>query len=137
MLRDLFSKDFGWKLFSLLLAAFIWYTVNKIIEGPKAAAIPPANVPVIYGEVPVSIVATAADVHLYGVSSNTVSVTVSGPPEVMNVMQGNQIHATVDLSDFDEKTKQLYRRVDVAVPWGITVVDVEPARLKIIPPPKP
>lgn len=137
MLRDIFFKDFGWKLFSLLLAAFIWLTVHKIIAEPQAVAISPAEKSATYGNQPVSIVATAADMHLYGVNSNTVSVTVSGPAEVMDVLQANQIHATVDLSDFDEKSKDLYRPVDVSVPWGVTVVEVEPAKLRIIPPTEP
>lgn len=137
MLRDLFFKDFGWKLFSLLLAAFIWYTVHKIIEGPRAAAVLPANIPVEYGEVPVTLMADSADVHAYSLNSNTVSVTVSGPPDAMNVLEANQIRATVDISGFDDKTRQPYLRVDVSVPWGVTVQDVEPAKVRVIPPSKP
>ena len=136
MMRDFFVKDFGWKLFSLLLAAFIWYTVHKIIEEPKAATVSPANIPVTYGNVPLAIVATAADMHLFGVNSNTVAVTVSGEKEVMDVLQANQIRATVDLSDFGNNPKDLERRVDVSVPWGVTVVNVEPAKVKVLPPKK-
>jgi hypothetical protein len=136
MLRELFVKDFGWKLFSLLLGAFIWYTVHKIIEEPKAAVVSSANRLVIYGAVPVSIVAHAADVHLFGVNSNTVSVTVSGAPQIMDELQGNQIHAAIDLSDFDPEAKDLGRRVQVAVPWGVTVISVEPADVKVVPPKK-
>lgn len=134
MIREILVKDFGWKLFSLLLAAFIWYTVHKIIEEPKPATVSSASSSVTYGNVPVFIVATAADMHRYGLNSNTISVTVSGAPERMDLFQAKDIHAIVDLSDFDEKTKNLLRPVDVAVPWGITVINVEPAELKVIPP---
>jgi len=137
MLRDIFFKDFGWKFFSLLLAAFIWYTVQKIIEEPKAVAVSPADVPVQYGEVPVFLVATGADVRLFGLNSNTVSVTVSGLAAVMNVLQANQIHATVDLSGWNEKSNAGSRRVEVSVPWGVTVRNVEPPELQVLPPPKP
>ena len=136
MLREIFIKDFGWKLFSLLLAAFIWYTVHKIVEEPKAAVVSPDNVPVIYPNVPVVVVATAADAHIFGVDSNTVSVTVSGAKEVMNVLEANQILATVDVTGFDDKSRVLSRRVDVSVPWGVTVIDVEPSQVKVIPPVK-
>ncbi|HUC83956.1 MAG TPA: CdaR family protein [Candidatus Acidoferrales bacterium] len=133
-MRDLLFKDFGWKLFSLLLAAFIWYTVEKIVEEPKAAVISPANVQAQFYEVPVLVVAAVgADRAPSQVNSNTVSVTVSGPPAVMNILQPNQIHATVDLSDFDHKSRGASRRVDVSVPWGVTVIDVEPAQLTIVP----
>jgi hypothetical protein len=136
MLREIFIKDFGWKLFSLLLAAFIWYTVHKIIEDPKAAVVSPDNIPVIYPNVPVVVVATAADAHIFGVDSNAVSVTVSGAKEVMDVLEANQIHAMVDVSGVDDNSKERSRRVDVSVPWGVTVIDVEPAQVRVIPPKK-
>ncbi|MGA2247966.1 MAG: CdaR family protein [Verrucomicrobiota bacterium] len=136
-MRDLLFKDFGWKLFSLLLAAFIWYTVQKIIEEPKAAPVSSASISVSYDAVPVSVVTMAAGQPPLQVNSNTVSVTVSGPPAVINVLQRNEIHAAVDVSDFDSKSKDVYRRVDISVPWGVTVSDVEPAMLRVIPPVHP
>jgi len=136
MLRDIFFKDFGWKLFSLLLAAFIWYTVQRIIEEPKAVAVSPADIQVQYGAVPVSLVAASLDAHRYGLSSNLISVTVSGPPGIMKLLQEDQIHATVDLSGWDPQSKALARRVEVSVPWGVTVLDVEPPKLAILSPPK-
>jgi YbbR domain-containing protein len=135
-MRDLFIKDLGWKLFSLLLAAFIWLTVHKIIEEPNFSTASAAVRPVTYGNLPVLIVATAADMRPYRVAPNTVSVTVSGPPEVMAVLQANQIRATVDLTDINS-ARDLKRRVDVSVPSGVTLVNVEPAKVGVILPPRP
>jgi hypothetical protein len=134
-MRDLLFKDFGWKLFSLLLAGFIWLTVHKIVV-PAAGASPSATSTVTYGGLPVTPVAAAMDTRSFGLNSNSVSVTVSGPSEVMAVLQGNQIRPTVDLSGITIDSKDLDRRVDVAVPWGVTVVDVSPAFLRVVPPPK-
>jgi YbbR domain-containing protein len=132
MLRDLLIKDFGWKLFSLLLAAFIWYTVHKLIEEPGKAAVSLVNRTDTFGNVPVFIVAET-ELRQYGLNSNNVSVTVTGPPEVMDGLQLNQIHATVDLTGFNGKPKEMDRRVEVSVPWGVTVVEVEPAEVTLIP----
>lgn len=135
-MRDIFIKDLGWKLFSLLLAAFIWLTVHKIIEEPRNSSSSALSSPVTYGNLPVLIVATAADMHLYRVAPNTVSVTVSGPPEVIAVLQANQIRVMVDLTDIDS-AKDLKRHVDVSVPSGVTLVNVEPAKVGVILPPRP
>jgi YbbR domain-containing protein len=134
-MRAIFIKDLGWKLFSLLLAAFIWLTVHKIIEEPQNAAASSTSRPVTYGSLPVFIVAAASDVHLYRVVPNTVSVTVSGPPAVMAVLQANQIRATVDLTDI-ESARGLNRRVDVSAPSGVTLVGVDPPDVAVIFPPK-
>jgi len=135
MLRELFIKDWGWKLFSLLLAASIWLTVHNVIE-PKNSTGVHVGSTLTYGNLPVFIVASAADVHLYHVLPDTVSVTVSGSPEAIAVLQANQIRATVDLTGVDAG-KDLKRRVDVSAPSGITLINVEPASVGVLIPPKP
>src|SRR5215469_14408314 len=133
MLRDIFVKDFVWKLVSLLLAAFIWYTVHKLIEPQKTGDSNNSST-VIY-ELPVLIEATAADMHLYHVKPEKVSVTVSGPADVMSVLQENQIHVLVDLSKFDPATA-ISQPVYVSVPGGVTLINVKPAKVDVIVPPK-
>lgn len=135
MIRELFLKDLGWKVFSLLLAAFIWYTVHKIIEEPKLVALSPASSVVTYGEVPVYLVG-AADLRGYGLNSNSVSVTISGPPGNMAILEKSLIHAVVNLADAPAPLPNGDRPVEVTVPWGVTVVSVEPAQLRVFPPKK-
>jgi hypothetical protein len=136
MIREIFFRDFGWKLFSLLLAGFIWFTVHKLIEEPRAVSLSPANSVMTYREVPVSIVASAADPRLFLLNSNLVAVTVSGPPGAMAILDKPQIHALVNLSEAGDPARNLDRPVEVSVPWGVTVISVEPAKLRVIPPKK-
>jgi YbbR domain-containing protein len=132
-MRDLFIKDWGWKLFSLILAAGIWLTVHKIID-PKNAAVTSTGSTLTYGNLPVLVVATASDVHDYRVLPGVVSVTVSGSSDAIAVLQVNQIRATVDLTGI-ESARDLKRRVDVSVPSGITLIGVDPPKVAVIIPP--
>lgn len=131
MLREIFFRDFGWKLFSLLLAAFIWVTVHKIIEEPQALGVP--AITATYGQLPVLIVATAADMHLYRVKPDHASVTVSGPADIMSTLQENEIRVTVDLSRYDPASG-MTQPVDVSVPGGVTLVRVNPMKVDVIAP---
>ena len=131
MLREFFIKDCGWKAFSVLLAVAIWLTVHKIIEEPKAAV---AEGAAAYDNLPVEIVSARGDVRDYRLARTAVKVTVGGTPEVIAVLQANQIHATVDVSDF-EAGKTPRRRVDVATPPGVTLLSVEPREIGVILPP--
>ena len=133
MLRNLFFRDFGWKLISLLLAAFIWYTVHKLIE-PQDVGTSDNTLKANY-EIPVLIEATAADMHLYHVKPDKVSVTVSGPSDIMSVLQENQIRVRVDLSKFDPIV-DTSEPVDVSVPGSVTVNKVNPAKVEVIVPAK-
>ena len=60
----------------------------------------------------------------------------SGLSEVMGVLQANQIRAAVDLSDL-ETNPELKRRVEVAVPFHVTLISVDPQKIGVIIPPKP
>jgi YbbR domain-containing protein len=134
-MRDWLTKDFSWKIFSVALAVIIWLTVHKIYEEPGAFAASVAGDRVTYGNLPVRLVSTAADVRDFRVAPDSVSVTVSGTPEVMAVLQANQIRATVDLTDI-ASAKDLKCRVDVSVPSGVTLVSVDPPKVGVIVPPK-
>ena len=135
-IRSWLVEDFGWKLFSLLLAVAIWLTVHRIL---KESSLPQANSGgsvLTCDNLPVLIVSTAADVHLYHVVPEHVKVTVTGSPEAIATLQANQIRATVDLTGigFDKDFK---RHVDVSVPSGVTIVRVEPAQVDVIVPSAP
>ena len=134
-MRDWLTKDFGWKLFSLFLAVAIWLTVHKIYEEPGLTDESAAGRTVTYDDLPVLPISSASNVRDFRVAPPTVVVTVSGPSEVMAVLQANQIHAVVDLSDI-ASTKEL-RRVDVLMPQGVTLVSVKPAKVGVIVPPLP
>ena len=129
-MSDWITKDFWWKLFSLILAVVLWLTVYKIREEPAPAS-PVAGVSQTYGSVPVLVVSAASDVHDFRVLPASVAVKVSGPPEVMTVLQANQIHPVVDLTDV-AAARKLKRRVEVSTPPGVTLISVTPAEVDVM-----
>jgi YbbR domain-containing protein len=123
-LRDWFIKDLGWKLFSVVLAVTIWVTVNYKDESPSAPR--RQN---IYSDLPVMAVSLSAG-QSAEISPSTVTVTVSGSSETMAVLQANQIRAIVNLSGLASGS-DLRRSVEVAVPPGVAVVNVDPADVTV------
>ena len=136
-MRDWFIKDFGWKLFSVFLALAIWLTVHKILEEsvPAPVLVPPRlaaeTVTNKFTSLPVLVVSAAADVREFHVTPAAVNVTVSGQSEIVAALQAGQIHALVDLTDI-ESARDLHRRVDILVPPGVTLVNVEPPEVNVV-----
>ena len=133
-MRDWITKDLGWKLFSLFLAVAIWLTVHKIYEEPGVAPGLVTGNTVTFGNLPVLIVSAAQDVRDFRVAPLTVKVTVSGSADDMARLQANQVRATVDLTDI-ESAADLHRVVDVSAPPGVTLVNVDPPKVMVFPPP--
>jgi YbbR domain-containing protein len=130
-MRDWLTKDFWWKLFSVILAVVIWVTVHNVRDEPVASGAAVAGVTLTYDNLPVQIVATASDVHYFRVLPDTVKVKVSGVPEVIAVLQANQVHPVVNLTDVTA-TGNLKQRVEVSMPPGVTLVSVEPAEVAVL-----
>jgi YbbR domain-containing protein len=135
-MRDWVTKDFGWKLFSLFLAVAIWLTVHKIYEEPGAVSGLAGASTVTFGNLPVCVVSTAADVRGFRVAPLTVKVTVSGSAEDMARLQADQVHAVVNLTDIGPD-RDLHVPVDVSTPPGVTLVSVDPPKVGVIVPPPP
>jgi YbbR domain-containing protein len=137
-LRELLTKDAGWKLLSLALAVAIWFTVNPLSQGPTKATVNPlpsaergsfSNLPVRV------IMSSAADVREVKVDPDAVTVTVSGRPEMISAMTGQEIIVIVDLTGI-EAARGLRKRVDVTVPPGVAFISVEPSQVNVTVPPK-
>lgn len=136
MIRDLFIQDWKWKLFTLLLAVLIWLTIHHNIQRESRTASAVAfESTLTYGNLPVLVVSTAADVHGFHITPATVNVKVAGSAENIGKLQASQIRAVVDLTDI-ESAKELTRQVDVSTPAGITLISVEPLKVDIIMPAK-
>jgi hypothetical protein len=133
-IRNWLVVDFGWKIFSLVLAVGIWLTAHRILfESAQSAG---EGSPITYSNLPVTMISAVGDVRDYRLLQTTVAVVVAGPPEAIGRLQANQIHVTVDLTDTSTVNSEK-QRVEVSVPAGITVVSVRPESIGVIaPPPK-
>ena len=130
-MRRIFFHDLGWKAFSVFLAVLIWLTVHRILEDRT-----PGN-PVTFAQIPILVVAAAADVHAFRVSPATVDVTLTGNSEALAILQTNELHAFINLTGFPgtNASADAWRPVDVAVPPGVTILQIEPAKVGVIAPP--
>ena len=128
-LRNLVLEDFWLKLFSLMLAVLLWLTVT--FASPKDTG---ADQRVSSKTLPVTILASAEDVHNFRVSPGEVLVTLQGNPKTLQNLQTNDIRAFVDLTGV-AAARDLRKRVEVSVPAGVTLMRVMPDEVQVIFPP--
>lgn len=129
--RDWITKDLGWKLFSLVLAAAVWIAIRRDITESPATVLPFASEEtVVFTNLPVYAVSASADVHNAQIGPTTVAVQLSGPSEIMAVLEENKIHAIVNLTGINV-ARGLRLPVDVSAPPGVAVNKVDPPRVGV------
>src|SRR5215469_2946937 len=128
-MREWFTKDFHWKAFSILMAVGIWLTVHRISEEPDRQATIVPGIKNSY-DLPLVAVSANADVRNAQLVPKTVNVTVSGPAEIMDKLQSGEIHALVNLSELSS-AENLPRDIEISLPRGISIVDVEPRQAAV------
>ncbi len=132
-MRDLFTKDLGWKIFSLFLAAAIWFTVNTVLH-ESAVPVPDTSFKTItYDNLSVAVVAATADVRAYHVAPVTVKVTVTGPATAMKTLQAGELRATVNVTGASF-ANGLILPVEISLPPKVAIVAIEPDRVLVTPP---
>jgi YbbR domain-containing protein len=127
-LRNLLLEDIWLKLFSLALAVLIWLTVSFASQKETG------NSPRIFYNLPVTVLSTAEDVRDFKVSPNGVIVTVQGDANIVQNLQSKDIRPIVDLTGV-AAARDLRKRVEVAVPAGVTCMRVVPEEVQVIFPP--
>jgi YbbR domain-containing protein len=131
--RKWIAEDFNWKIFSVILAVVVWLTVYKIRDGSVAPGL--LAISNTFTNVPVLAVSATADVQNARIAPDAVSVTVSGASGLMAVLQTNGLQAIVNLTGIDS-AHDLKRRVDVAPPPGVTLLNVDPPEVTVTIPQK-
>ena len=127
-LRNLLLEDFWLKLFSLALAALIWFTVTFVSQkGVRTDTR-------VFLSLPVTVLSAADDVRNFKVSPDEVEVTVQGEAETLQNLQSKDIRAMVDLTGV-AAAHELRKRVEVSVPAGVTYLRVAPEEVQVIFPP--
>jgi hypothetical protein len=128
--RDWIAKDLTWKLFSLILAVGLWITIHNLRETPEVVT-PFATVrTVTFTNLAVLAVSVNADVHSAQVVPNMVAVRLSGPSEIMAVLEENKVHASVNLTGIDAASG-LHLPVDVSAPPGVAVDEIDPPKVGV------
>ena len=127
-LRNLLLEDFWLKLFSLALAALIWFTVTFVSQkGVRTDTR-------VFLSLPVTVLSAAEDVRNFKVSPDEVEVTVQGEAETLQNLQSKDIRVMVDLTGV-AAARELRKRLEVSVPAGVTYLRVAPEEVQIIFPP--
>jgi YbbR domain-containing protein len=132
---DWLTKDFYWKAFSLLMAIGIWLTVRHESEAQSAVPSNPTENNT-YHDVPVMAISASADVHQARLTPQTVTATISGSPDVISRLQRNQIDAYVNLTGLNS-AENLPRDIEISLPKGATVIDIDPPQVVVTFPKQP
>jgi YbbR domain-containing protein len=132
-LRNLFLKDFWLKLFSLAVALMIWSIVhNATGSGNPFRSTTVKQRP--FPGLPVVVLSSAENVLRFRIDPKEVKVTVQAESRLLKELKPENIRVTVDLTGI-ESANNLRKRVEVSVPAGVTVVDVQPPEVDAIFPP--
>jgi YbbR domain-containing protein len=135
-MRDWLTKDFLWKVFSVVLAVIIWLTVHKIYEEPRPPGAAANGSTFTYNNLPVRVVSASADVHDFRVAPASVKVTVSGSVDTMSTLKIGDVHAVVNLTETN-LARDAHLPVEISAPTNVTVTGIDPPSVLIIIPPAP
>ncbi len=113
--------NFWLKMLSLLLATLLWWQISPD-QQPAEVAI---RAPIVFQHVPPHLEISTENIP-------DAQIRVRGPEQIIRRLQGNEIHAEIDLADVKpgERTYDLTSQ-QVRHPRDVTVVQVVPSQLQL------
>lgn len=127
-------RDWGLKLFALALAVLIWTTVRDMIQRAGGGSAGGFGRTRTLAEVPVWVLLPAREGQGCRVEPSTVEVTVRGPRELVDSLEPEEIRVVVRVEPGQGGVEHL-EPVEVLTPSGVSVVRVQPQRIRVITPP--
>lgn len=128
--RNLVVNDFWLKLFSLVLAVLIWFTVHFSINkdvSPWAAVIGRTADEAV---VTVPVNPPLLDGRAVSVIPQQVQVTLRADPKLLKELRIDDIHAQVNLADV-ELASGLRRPIEMVLPQGIAYTHLVPPEVEV------
>ena len=92
-LRHFLTHHRWQKIFALLLATLIWFTVRQGVDRNSGPAFR------TFSPVPIRVLTLASDLDQFRVSPSEVTVILRGKPDVLSMLSTRSIEAYVNLSD--------------------------------------
>jgi YbbR domain-containing protein len=125
--RNLVTKDFWLKLFSLALAILIWLTVWFSTHGETSSS---PWFALLGRPADESVLTVPIHVPLGTAEPAQVTITLRGDQKILKALKPQDIRAEVDLNGI-QSANGLLRRVEVVLPKGIFYTRVEPDEVAV------
>lgn len=120
---NVFTKNIGWKIVSIVIAFFIWFAIVRV-EDPYITK-EFRNIPV---KVLNETIITSRDQYINFIEGEYVDVTLGGNRRTIESLRKEDIHATVDMQ-YLSFTDTLV--IEIAVDNGVKVVSKKPNNMRI------
>lgn len=130
--RDYILNNFWWKLFSLLLAALTWFTIQTVLERDQTLVQSPITTVSTreFPAVPIHLMATTYNTNRFRPIPPEVTVELSGSADVLKGLDLKEITAFVDVTDIGEE-KLVRRDVHVEASRNLKIVSIKPPNVSV------
>jgi len=123
--RELLLHNFAWKLVSLVLAVLVWFTLQSGVQ----RQLRPSDLRT-FSRLEITVMTTAGDERSFRVEPSTVAVTVNGDTGSMRNLRASDVQVFVNLTEILD-AKVLRKKIQVYVPPGINVVEIDPPEVSV------
>ena len=126
-LRELVTRNFWWKFFSLLLAALTWVTINASLQRAQERAQSPVVISGtrFFTNIPLTLLTPPSSSRTFRVVPNLVNVQLSGKADDLQRLLPEQVLAFVDVTKIGDE-KDVRQPIQIEAP-GDFKTEVTPA----------
>jgi len=130
--RNNILSNFWWKLFSLLLAALTWVTIQTVLERDQTLVQSPITTVSTreFPSVPLHLMASTFNTNRFRTIPPEVTVELSGSEDVLKGVDAKEITAFVDVTEIGEE-KLVRRDVHAEPPKNLKIVSIKPPNVSV------